>query len=461
VEKSMMTSSRLIIDELRYDEDALSFFDVNIALELPAELCDTLDKVTNETIFDLRKRVKRKSRAKGVSHYVFHEHNLHTSFKFSYSKMLHIPLHVLTDILEVLNQNQEMINQLPEDQIAAIDKYRLCIMQSVYKEIDKKGRKPARTRSYGEDEGARIFQWFKKHWAGVLAIVFGAFFVTGLTLDVLFNYAGFYAAVGLISFISPPVLIGICLSLTIMNLMLYVAFEGAMLGELFDVRPSPDEKKKIDAWDEQIETTREINERLNDRFVRHEMDREGSTSAFLRFDMQCDRLIFNRQHELRDEHCNETPARKKMRIGLIVLGAFLSMGSSCFGAMSMLPVLPVILPFTGLFFLTPVGIGVFVGVVVLYTLLSYLAMQRKAIAQLASPNLDKRIEIGKKLDEYHDRQFSPKFDKKNVNEVNFVEKSAICGASLSVQPLNEVEEHMDKAERVDSLSGQEGISPRL
>jgi hypothetical protein len=263
-------------------------------------------------------------------------------------------------------------------------------------------------RNYEEDIMSRFFSWVKEHWPLATAILFGVLFIVGMVLDVLYNYAGFYEIISLVPFLPAPLVIGVCIALSLLNLILYIAFEGAMLGDMFGVRPKAAERKKLDMWEDQLELTREINERLTDTKVKGKMKEENSKGTFKLFDSLCDRMILYRQLYFGDDQVNETPGRRRVKIALICIGALLSIGSAFFSGMSMLPVIPVLLPFLAPFLATPPGMALFIGLVVLSMLAGYFAMQRKGIAQLLSPNLDRRIEVGQKLDKYRDRQ--PEFE---------------------------------------------------
>ncbi len=391
-------TTKRIYDQLNIDyvEDQ-EFADINIEIDLPADLCSALEQITDLKIF---KRLKRK-RQRCIE---TAEMDYSSYFKLSYQRKHHIGIKTLIEMLDVLNHNQDMIDVLPDTQIAAIEEYRLCIMQAVYSEIDKKGRQPVRVRHYEEDIMSKFFSLVKEHWPIASAIMFGVLFVVGVVLDVLYNYAGFYEIISLVPFLPAPVLIGACITLALLNLILYIAFEGAMMADMFDIRPKAAERKKLDIWENQLELTREINERLTDTVVKSKMKEENSKGTFKLFDSLCDRMILYRQLYFGDDQVNETPGKRRARIFLICLGALLSIGSAFFSGMSMLPVLPVLLPFLAPAFATPIGPVVFIGVVVLSMLASYFAMQRKGITQLLSPNLDRRIEVGQKLDKYRDRQ---------------------------------------------------------
>jgi len=388
-------NTKRILEELDIGETIVEYADISIDLEIPAELCVSLESTVDERLF---KRIKR-SRKRGANRIIYLEKNHFNSFKNSL-KARSIKIEELIEIFIVLDCNQSLIDALPDKQIAMIEEYRMHIMHAVYNNIEHQGRPPAYIRTIEDDEGVKIFNFFNKHAPAVLVVTFSVLFVLGVTLDVIYSFSGFYEIAAFIPGLASTALIGTCAVLALLNLLLYVTFEGVMMGEMFGVGLRSGEKKKLDGWEAQLQLTKNIHERMTDQNIKAKMKAEGTHSTYQLFDNLCDRLIFRRQLMFKDEDCNESARAKAGRIIILIVGGLLSIGNACFSALSAVPLVMSCVPFLAVSWFPPV----FIVAVVTLGLAYYLFAQRKTIMMVLSINLDKKQEIAKELNEYHDRQ---------------------------------------------------------
>lgn len=379
--------TQTIFDHLGVEPEVLSS-DICIDLELPAELCEVLVDIKNPLLFQRKKRVRR-----GLRYQYYVTNDASAYFQASCKSPRQVSIKYLICILETLNFNEEIIAQLPEKQLAALEEYRLAIMQAVYKKLEEK-LADGRTIPMKEDDGTRIYNFFKKYLPRVLYGFCIFIFTGGIILDILYNFSGFLEIFQMAAFISPPVAIGLAIGFTLLNLILYVAFEGRMLAEMFDIRPKADEKKKIDAWSKQMDLTAKIRGLVFNEQVNPVTDQ--NYRAYQSFLSCCNNTIKYRKDFFTD--CNETPARTWLRRVLTGVGALLTVGGAVFGGMSLISMLCKV-AFFACIFANPVAAGIFVGVIVLIAFVSYFATAGKGIGSLVSPNLAEKKELRQALED--------------------------------------------------------------
>ncbi|MBI5448226.1 MAG: hypothetical protein HY939_05815 [Gammaproteobacteria bacterium] len=232
----------------------------------------------------------------------------------------------------------------------------------------------------------------------------------GVIEDAVFSYVSGQALLSIIPGISNPFLIAGSLFITLLNCILFYAFEASMLKDALKI-PSFDGNAKviIHTIEQQIEMANKINGALFDVRRVNKMsaaDYKAYADAAVSINTQ---VITERNHFT---HYKESIPRKIIRWGVNIFGVTLTIAGSYFSAVSLLGTISASL--VG----TPAG-WVIIALIVLAGLAFYFAMEGKALFRAFNPESQSFKQTKKALLEFDERseeEFKQVYEEKLQSE---------------------------------------------
>ncbi|MDR3492121.1 MAG: hypothetical protein P4M12_08795 [Gammaproteobacteria bacterium] len=217
---------------------------------------------------------------------------------------------------------------------------------------------------------------------------FGFLFLGGIFLDFVANILGSESLLTLIPGIANPIVLGVALGISLVNIVVFIGFQASMLRETLGITSIKESAKSLlDKYDLQIESANNINQLLDNYNVVSKVSDDKykklvNLSSMINNDLQI-------KQERLDKY-KEKPWKKAARHAVNLFSVVTVAGGAYFFTTSLLAVVAV-----GLLG-TPVG-WVLAGLSIAISVAYYFSMQAKGVYNIFNPQADHLESIKKNL----------------------------------------------------------------
>lgn len=293
----------------------------------------------------------------------------------------------IADVVNTLERINLLLtnNELVDKKKIFLENFKLAVLKGVDKYLDDLNYCQHRIEPVVETKPSGWWHWLKVGFLSLFALI-------GLTESSVMTFLG---ATVLLTSLFPAIpfaaMITIAALFTAINGIQFIAFEVGILKNMFGVSSNAVAKKMIEAHEQQIDVTGQINHRLADVNVLYRMTKEQFLQ-FKKIAVKCNQDVDLKRVTYFEY--KEHPAKKALRLTFTGFGALMAIVGSYFGATMFLTTMaPAMLG-------TPLG-WIIIGGLVVSSVVFYLAMQGKGMKDMFNPWMKLFDHVKEKVKAFH------------------------------------------------------------